>query len=132
MKRLFFCLMISSLLIPLFTGCATVEDKQYDLDESTEPVPYEDDEFPDWMQDLRRGEIIFAGSLPFTILISNAGFGVYNMLTSGAYDITTVTSSSVLSNDEKLQILGIGAGISAGIALTDFILGLFEEEDELE
>ncbi|MBI9105513.1 MAG: hypothetical protein JEZ04_02150 [Spirochaetales bacterium] len=132
MKRGFQLFLISILILAFFSGCATVEDEEYSFDESDEPVPYDEEEFPEWLSDVRRAEIIFAGSLPFTILVSNVGYGIYSMISSDAYDITNFTTTASMTNDEKLQILGIGAGISAGIALLDFILGLFEEEEDLE
>lgn len=126
--------MITLFTLSFFSGCATVEDEVFQLTESDEPAPYTEDEFPGWAQDLRRGEIIFAGSLPFTILLANAGYGVYNLIASGTagYDITTITSSTSMTNDEKLYVLLAGGALSAGIAIADFIIGLFQPEDDLE
>jgi hypothetical protein len=121
-------------MLLLSTGCTTVDNEPFELSESEEPAPYEEDEFPKWMEDIRRAEIVFAGSLPFTILVSNAGYGIYNLLSSGtdAYDITSITSSAAMTNEEKIQVLAIGGGLSACIAIADFIIGLFETEENIE
>jgi hypothetical protein len=69
--------------------------------------PYSDDEFPKWSLDLRRGEIIFFGSLPI------------------AYALTNLVSSNIFnSNMTFWENMAISAGVSAGIALLDYFLGL--------
>ena len=71
--------------------------------------PYSDDEFPKWSLDLRRGEIIFFGSLPLT------------------YAMTTIVSSGLVKQDLTFwQTLAISAGVSTAITLLDYILGLSE------
>ena len=134
MRKLTAVFLLTALFLSFFTGCTTVESEEYELGESDEPVPYEEDEFPDWAKDLRRAEIIFAGSLPFTIMLSNAGYGVYGMLTSesGSGDITSFTTSTTMTNDEKFAILLTGAGLSAGLALVDWIIGLFGDGEAVE
>ena len=124
--RLIAFITLTSFALFLTAGCATVEDSEVDLNQSDEPVPYEEDEFPQWAKDLRRGEIIFAGSLPFTILASNAGYGIYKTITGGSGGLGSLTGSSALTDSEKFMILGIGAGISAALAITDWIIGLVD------
>jgi len=69
--------------------------------------PYSDDEFPKWSLDLRRGEIIFFGSLPI------------------AYAMTSLVSSNLVHKDLTFwQTMAISAGASAAIAILDYILGL--------
>jgi len=69
--------------------------------------PYSDDEFPKWTLDLRRGEIIFFGSLPLT------------------YAMTSFVSSSLVRKDLTFwQTLAISAGVSSAVAILDYILGL--------
>ena len=69
--------------------------------------PYEDSEFPKWSLDLRRGEIIFFGSIPLT------------------YAMTSLVSSSIVKKDLTFwQTLAISAGVSSAIAILDYILGL--------
>ena len=41
---------------------------------STSPAPYEKEEFPDFLHDLRRFEIITLGSLPFVTLDTSLAY----------------------------------------------------------
>jgi hypothetical protein len=69
--------------------------------------PYSDDEFPKWSLDLRRGEVIFFGSLPI------------------AYAMTSLVSSKLINKDLTFwQTMAISAGVSTAITVLDYILGL--------
>lgn len=83
-------------------------------------------EFPRWAQDLRRGEIIFFGSLPFTMLMSNIGYQGIDYLIEYSSDNTAVFGD--ITRDDQINILYITMGISLSIAITDYILGRFENE----
>lgn len=76
--------------------------------------PYRQDEFAPWMQDVRRGETLFFGSLPIS------------------FAAASLTSALLPEQQQPVRFkLGITLGISAGIALLDYILGKFgEQEDE--
>lgn len=69
--------------------------------------PYRQEEFPRWAHNLRRGEIIFVGSLPIT------------------YGVSTLAYSLVLSDggDNQRIRLVTALSLSLGIAAADFILG---------
>ncbi len=73
--------------------------------------PYKDEEFPKWLRKVRRGEILFFGSLPLT------------------YAATTLGTSLANKDMEFLPKLGIAAGASALIAIVDYFLGLGQNED---
>jgi len=69
--------------------------------------PYSDDEFPKWSLNLRRGEVIFFGSLPI------------------AYAMTSLVSSNLVHQDLTFwQTMAISAGVSTAIVVLDYILGL--------
>lgn len=76
--------------------------------------PYTEEEFPIWAHELRRAESIFFGSLAITFPLS-----------MGAYAL--VTSLGVQGPSEPYQQaliqLGVAAGVSLIIALTDWIIG---------
>ncbi|MEE1181408.1 MAG: hypothetical protein UHY90_04070, partial [Treponema sp.] len=55
---LFFIFLTFSFIIP-FNAFA---------EESTEPVPYSKEEFPQWALDLRRFEVVSLGSIPFAMI----------------------------------------------------------------
>ncbi len=69
--------------------------------------PYRQDEFPQWSHDLRRGEIIFLGSLPIT------------------YGVSTLAFRLVLADGGENQRIRLvtALSLSLGIAAADFILG---------
>jgi hypothetical protein len=68
-------------------------------------VLYEENEFPEWMQKLRRGEVIFFGAVPLSYVFVSLGYSIAGQ--SGKF----------------WPMLGISAGISAAVSLIDFILG---------
>lgn len=76
---------------------------------------YSAEEFPDWANKLRRGESLFFGTLPITFAITGLIVGIAN---SGNTPLGGTEASQTLIS------LGIGAGASLIVALTDFFLGL--------
>ena len=96
------------------------------LDFSTPDEP----EFPQWARDLRRGEIIFFGSLPFSALFSGLGYrtGKYLWNYAGADSVDAVPGWNEIDSGDNLAILGITLGLSLSIAVTDFILGKIQEK----
>lgn len=97
------------------------------------PSEYEEDEFPVWLQDLRRAEIIAVGSFPFTFFLSQLSYGIYRFachdFTSDYSPVFFMGSGSAnpFTNEEKTTIILISLGLSAAMALTDFIIGKLEE-----
>ena len=97
-------------------------------DELPDYEPYQEDEFPGWAKDLRRAEVIFFGTIPFTFLLSNLSFSLYQYASSG---FDPVWAPALLGNNTppqqtkntKLQIIGISVSSSFILALLDYILG---------
>ncbi len=90
--------------------------------------PYTREEFPKWANDLRRGEIIFFGTAPFTFFISTFIHDFYLYYANGyneefAPAILGNKTPPVKTNKEKLQIIGISVSFSAVLALIDYLLG---------
>ena len=79
--------------------------------------PYATDEFSPWMVSLRRAESIFFGSLPVTY---SAAALVQALLVPSGYPT---------GSDGFLLNLSIAAGVSAGIALLDYIIGELSHGD---
>ncbi|MDC7124369.1 MAG: hypothetical protein PQJ46_02300, partial [Spirochaetales bacterium] len=75
MKKIFWLLIC---MLILFSGCQTTQSKAYDFDDSDDPVEYEEDEFPEWLKTIRRTEIVFAGSIPITLMVSSLAFTLYD------------------------------------------------------
>ncbi len=116
----------------LYLGCSTTNQTESELLKNGEPVPYQKDEFPEWMHSLRRAEVIFAGSMPFSIFFSNIGYGIYQSIKNGStpgYSIDSFTKSSSMTNEDRYTVLIISLSVSGAVALTDFIIGLFDTED---
>ena len=123
-------IVILGCIVFLATGCQTTESEMYDLNETDEAEEYSQDEFPQWTILLRRAEIIFAGSVPFTMLLTNIGYSLYGAISTGigdGYSIENITQSSTMTTEERYQVLGISLSLSAVISAADFVLGLIEE-----
>lgn len=90
--------------------------------------PYEEEEFPRWALDLRRAEVIFFGTLPFTFFTSTLSYDLYRYAVND-FDSNMVpalfgnTTPPVLTNDEKLQIILVSVSLSAILSVLDYLLG---------
>ncbi|MDR1909836.1 MAG: hypothetical protein LBQ35_08000 [Spirochaetaceae bacterium] len=88
-------------------------------------------EFPQWLRDLRRGEIIAFGAYPFAMFFTGVVLDTYKW---GYYDNFSwdnrryapwplkPAGAAQLSNSEFLQVMGIAAGVAVFVAVTDHIL----------
>lgn len=130
----FLCLIFISI-----TSCASVgeginsADESYVLEESDEPEPYSEEEFPRWLRTIRRAEIILVGTLPFSILLSNTAYSIYQNLSSDltdGYSIENFADSSLMTTEDRVKVLQISLSVSGTIAAADMILGFFEKDDE--
>lgn len=105
------------------------EDVSVDTSQVTvadeEAAPYEADEFPQWAKDLRRGEIISLGSIPFVGLWVVGSYGGYKYF-SGEIDSfpNPFSSKDAFNKQEIWTMVGVSAGIGLGIGLTDFFVNL--------
>lgn len=88
---------------------------------STTAKPYNSEEFPQGLKDLRRFEIITLGSMPFVMLDVNlvySGIRVANG-TSSSYNPFNTSS---YTEDEQIKLILTSLGISTCIGLTDFVV----------
>ncbi len=83
-------------------------------DASGQPVPYRRDEFPGWMWDIRRAEVVTVGAFPITLLFSSLGYQLYRSIEGVSTPIT---------QPEQIGVLLGGVGLAATVAIIDFILG---------
>ncbi|HOT61827.1 MAG TPA: hypothetical protein PLU93_03105 [Treponemataceae bacterium] len=92
------------------------------------PVPYGPDEFATWQKDLRRAEVIALGSLPFVTFMASIYYDVYRYASHGYQDeylpwpFKKADIAIDLTEDEQKKILLVSAGISIGVAITDFAI----------
>ncbi|MDR1894308.1 MAG: hypothetical protein LBQ61_06395 [Spirochaetales bacterium] len=100
------------------------------LAQAAPPEEYAPGEFPSWLSRLRRGEIIFFGSLPFTLLFSSFGYRggryLYHNLTAQPGE--TVPGFNELDAGDHWNIVGISLGLSLSMALADYFLSLFDKD----
>lgn len=113
MKKILIFFLISVFLF----SCATTD--MANTSANGEPVPYEDDEFPDGLIKLRRGEVLLFGSLPLFYMFTSMG---YDMLVDESYD----------TNTELAHKMTITVSLSALLALADFIVGEVQENKKAE
>ncbi len=104
---------------------AKVVDTSPVTENDKEAVPYGEDEFPQWSKDLRRGEIISLGSIPFVGLWVVGGYGGYKYF-SGKTDRfpNPFCPKDAFEKEEIWTMVGVTAGVSLGIGLTDFFVNL--------
>ena len=100
--------------------------------EDTSPKPYEEDEFPQTLKDIRRFEIITLGALPFvtldtTIVYSNFRYAQNDFDSAYKPDIF---SSSSFTQDEQKGIILTSLGICVGIGLSDLIVQLIKRSSK--
>ncbi len=90
--------------------------------------PYEEQEFPKWARNLRRGEVIFFGTVPFTFFISGFSFDLYRYAVNDfnpdlAPALLGNTTPPILTNNEKLQIIAFSVSFSFILSILDYLLG---------
>lgn len=98
---------------------------------------YDNVEFPQFLLDMRRTEIVTIGSYPFTSLLVGAGFSMYKYFSSGMDSKYTPnpfmkTSSANLTNAETTGIILGAAGLSLGIGIIDFFLNQIALATEMQ
>jgi len=98
-------------------------------DGEQEPEPYTEEEFPDWLEALRRAEIIAFGSLPFTFAFSFLAYDVFRYIYHG-FDqsylpIGSPNPEPYTATENLGVVLAAGAG-SIIIAVVDALLGRAE------
>jgi|WetSurMetagenome_2_1015567.scaffolds.fasta_scaffold88100_3 hypothetical protein len=101
-------------------------------DDSHTPAPYTENEFPQFMKDLRRTEIITLGSMPFITLDTTFAYSLIRYWQndfSSAYTpnpFAKTSDSNGFSENEQRGILLTSFCICAGIGLTDLTFNLIK------
>ncbi len=116
-KRILCAFLIFSLVSAVFYGA-----------DSKTPAPYTKDEFPGFMHDLRRAEIITLGAMPFITFNVTLGYSFTNFAIhdfNSSYFVNPFANSSddnAFQSNEQVAIIVTSLCLSAGIGLTDFIV----------
>ncbi len=122
-KRLVFKLLILSFFVisafPLYA-------------EDSAPKPYEEDEFPQSLKDLRRFEIITIGALPFVTLDTTLAYSTYRYARNDFDDAykPDIFSPSSFTQEEQKGIILTSVGVCVGIGLTDFIVQIIKRSSK--
>lgn len=121
------------LIFIITAGLFGAEDEYKDL----LPEDYAEDEFPDPLKKLRRAEIIFAGSYPFSLLFTKIGYDLGEYAASGfsrsyAPQIFGGAAKDAATNEETKKILLTSLYVSGAFALIDYIIGEKKHKKELE
>ncbi len=115
------------------------EETDDSKDEYKELIPeeYKEDEFHPVLRDIRRAEVILAGSYPFAIFFTKLGIGMYDYASSG-FDSDNAPSvfggkeKAARTSEETGQLLLYALCVSAAITSADYIIGKIKEKKELE
>lgn len=103
------------------------------------PEPYTHNEFPEWMHDLRRGEVLAVGTFPYAYLITNIAYPWFVYAVTGldevyhpfnlnddvyaGLDLKYGTGTQEFENKiKKERILIATAVISIGVAIIDYVI----------
>jgi len=92
--------------------------------DSTTPEPYNTDEFPQTLKDLRRFEIITLGAMPFITLDATIAYSGYKSITEGTQFNPFATST--YTQDEQFKIILTSLCISTGVGLFDYVYNLLK------
>ena len=100
--------------------------------EDTTPKPYDDNEFPQTLKDIRRFEIITIGALPFVTLDTSLAYSTYRYARNDfdpAYKPDIFSASSYTQEEQKGIIL-TSVGICVGIGLTDLVVQIIKRSSK--
>ncbi len=121
------------LLAVVLSSYIQAEDKAEDKKEAKRDyVPYDKNEFPLWARDLRRFEIVFFGTIPFSFFYASFGHSIYTYASSGwdpdyAPALFGNSTPPVLTDSQKMEIVYTALGLSFTAAVFDYILGKIEK-----
>ena len=101
-------------------------------DNNHTPKPYDKNELPQSVKDLRRFEIITLGSLPFVTLDTSLAYSTIRYAKNdfdSAYQ-PDIFSKTNYTQDEQLGIILTSVGISVGIGITDLVIQIIKRSSK--
>jgi hypothetical protein len=94
------------------------------------PEPYRPEEFPGWALDLRRAEIIFFGSLPFSLFFTFEAYDLGRFVVNGFDPLLApwpLRAGSEIGAGytpaEKGWLIASAITVSLGVSVADYLLG---------
>jgi hypothetical protein len=95
--------------------------------------PYSDEEFPPWLRDVRRAEVVLIGSFPITMLFTSLVYegirAIINVSTGVRTTGTPGIGSADFTPEERKGILITGTMLSVAVAAADYLIGLIGTPD---
>lgn len=115
-------------LLVLFVSCASLFPLSADEFDVEGAEPYDTKSTPQWLKDVRRGEIITLGSWPFTLLLTAFGFSLGECFAHN-FDSSYIKNPFVLaggdySRSEATRILLTSLGVSVGVGVVDLVVNI--------
>jgi len=110
-----------------FAGYTQTADSTINAGMQVLPEPYDKDEFPEWMNTVRRYEIVSLGAFPILLFYTRFGFEIQRFIQSG-FSASYVPwpfkneSSYVPTDEEQLQSVLTAAGLAIAFGALDAIL----------
>ena len=104
--------------LPLFFAICIALPVQAQESAGDEYEPYREDEFPQWMHDLRRAEVVLIGSFPVTLLLTTLAYEILR-------NVTTIGERSGFGNYDSTEskwLFVAGFSFSGFVATLDFYL----------
>ena len=94
----------------------------------TTPKPYDNDELPQTMKDIRRFEIITLGALPFVTLDTTLAYSTwrYAQHDFDAEYKPDIFAASSFSQEEQKNLILTSLGVCVGIGLSDLIVQIIK------
>ena len=116
----------------LLLACATVQAQQKVPAPRGPPLPTRTTSSPSWARDLRRAEIIFVGSIPFTMFFTFEGYDTYRYVANGLDPLYAPWpfrpgSTQLYSDQEKIGLVVTSLSLSLLVATADWIIGRIHE-----
>ncbi|MAG13184.1 MAG: hypothetical protein CMN78_01170 [Spirochaetales bacterium] len=129
-RRLIAILLI--LVAVINTTLAAQADSENSAEGEEEYLPYSHDEFPEWLHQVRRAEIVLIGSFPITMVFTTLSYEGFRLLKSlfqqdGAAGTMAIEFGDFNTN-EKIWLLVCGAVLSVAASVVDLILDRLEPE----
>ena len=123
MKKFFLILAVFAMI---FSSQVFAEDN-----ENKEPEPYEKTEFPSWLLNLRRTEIVTLGSVPFTTLAVSLTYSTFQYATGRTSSFPSPFNKNAnYSQDDIKMIVGFSLGISFVIGIVDLVINLLKQKNQ--
>lgn len=104
---------------------------------SSSPVPYQKEEFPAWLLDLRRADIVAFGSLPFTLFFTTFAVDSYRFYSNDwdrRYAPWPLKAPGAIEMDENQRIasFSVAIGLSVVIAVVDYLIVQYKRNRQEE